>query len=87
MATMKRCRAQITMSGRWGIEDLQPGMEVDLDRVLAPAVPAREAVGTPGTDGYVPAAAGLRVVTVRDAVAGKEDHWFEDVHPTAEAEG
>lgn len=36
MATMKRCRAQLSLSGPWGTEHLWDGLEVNVDRELAP---------------------------------------------------
>lgn len=84
MPNMKRCVAQVSLSGPWGVEHLQPGMEVDFARVLAPARESVAAKGTEGTDGYRPAIAGKPAFTVADAVAGRED-WFEDVAPAAKA--
>lgn len=78
MTTVKRCLAQLTLSGPWGYVDLQPGMPVDLARVLTPAADAVAAKGDPGTDGYVAARAAVREFTVADAVEGREE-CFEDL--------
>lgn len=44
MATMKRCRAQLTLSGSWGTEHLWPGLEVNVDRELAPGFTVGDAI-------------------------------------------
>jgi|SRR5579872_2793071 len=44
MATMKRCLAQLSLSGSWGTEHLWPDLEVDLDRELAPGFTVADAV-------------------------------------------
>ena len=41
---MKRCRAQLSITGAWGAEHLQPGMPVDLGRELAPGFTVADAV-------------------------------------------
>jgi hypothetical protein len=86
MATMKRCLAQLSLSGSWGSEHFWPGLDVDLDRELAPAVRATAAKGREGTEGYVPPRAGVPAFTVADAVVGREN-CFEDVEPPAPADG
>lgn len=44
MATKKRCLASLSLSGSWGTEYLWPGLEVDLDRELAPGFTVGDAV-------------------------------------------
>lgn len=44
MARIRRCRAQLNIRGPWGEENLQPGMQVDLDRELAPGFTIADAV-------------------------------------------
>jgi uncharacterized protein YbdZ (MbtH family) len=44
MATMKRCRAQLSLSGPWGSEHLWDGLEVDVDRELAPGFTVGHAI-------------------------------------------
>jgi hypothetical protein len=44
MATMKRCRAQLSLSGSWGTEHLWDGLEVDVDRELAPGFTVGHAI-------------------------------------------
>lgn len=44
MPTMKRCLAQISLSGSWGTEHLWPGLEVNVDRELAPGFTVADAV-------------------------------------------
>lgn len=78
MSNMKRCVAQVSLSGSWGVEHLQPGMAIDFARVLTPARDAAPAKGDVGTDGYVPPIAAQSAFTVADAVAGRED-WFEEI--------
>jgi hypothetical protein len=41
---MKRCLAQLSLSGRGFTELLQPGMEVNLDRELAPGFTVADAI-------------------------------------------
>jgi hypothetical protein len=78
MATIKRCIAQLSLSGSWGSVHLQPGMDVDLDRELAPARAEVLEKGQPGTDGYVAPRPGAPAFTLRDGIAGRED-CFVDV--------
>lgn len=86
MAIMKRCRAQLSLSGPWGSVHLWPGLDVDLSRELLPAVAATPAKGKPGTDGHIPARPAVSGFTVADAIAGRED-CFEDVPaPVADAD-
>jgi len=84
MPHIKHCTAQLTLRGPWGYLDLQPGMPVDLDRVLTPAREAVAAKGQPGTDGYVPEQPEVQQFTVADAVHGKETDWFSDTPPADE---
>lgn len=84
MATMKRCLAQLSLSGRWGSEHFWPGLDVDLDRVLAPAIEATRAVGLEGQPDYVAPRPALAAVRVRDAIAGRED-CFVDVFVSVDA--
>jgi hypothetical protein len=44
MATMKRCLVPMTLSGRWGSEHLWPGLEVNVERELAPGFTVADAV-------------------------------------------
>ena len=44
MATMKRCRVPMTLSGRWGSEHLWPGLDVNMERELAPGFTVAAAV-------------------------------------------
>jgi hypothetical protein len=44
MATMKRCRVPMTVSGRWGSEHFWPGLEVNLERQLASGVTVADAI-------------------------------------------
>jgi len=44
MPTMKRCLAQLTLSGRWGTEHFWPGLEVNFARELAPGFTVADAV-------------------------------------------
>jgi hypothetical protein len=44
MATMKRCLAQLSLSGSWGTQYLWPDLEVDLERELAPGFTVADAV-------------------------------------------
>jgi hypothetical protein len=44
MATMKRCLAQLTLTGVWGSEHLFPGLEINFDRELAPGVTVRSVI-------------------------------------------
>jgi hypothetical protein len=83
MPTMKRCRAQFSLSGPWGTVYLWEGLDVDLERVLTPAAAAVPAKGQPGTDGYVPARPAVAQFTIADAIAGRED-CFEDMPPEPE---
>lgn len=43
MATMKRCRAQLSITVGDRTEHLWPGLEVNLDRVLIPECPGQHA--------------------------------------------
>lgn len=87
MANMKRCLAQLTISGPWGTEHFWAGLEpIDLDRVLVPVRDAVPAKGAAGTDGYVPARLAVKAFTVADAIAGRED-CFEDIDASESAAG
>lgn len=44
MATMKRCRVAMDLHGSWGLERLWPGLEVNLERELAPGFTVADAV-------------------------------------------
>jgi hypothetical protein len=44
MAKMKRCLAQLSLSGRWGTEHLWPGLEVNFERELAPGFTVAAAI-------------------------------------------
>jgi len=44
MSKMRRCLAQLSLAGSWGTENLWPGLEVDLNRELAPGVTVGDAV-------------------------------------------
>lgn len=44
MATMKRCLVPMTLSGRWGSEHLWPGLEVNVERELAPGFTVAAAI-------------------------------------------
>lgn len=83
--TIKYCTAQLTLAGPWGTLHLQPGMPIDVDRVLTAARDAVAAKGDPGTDGHVAAQPAVAAFTVADAVSGKVDHWFTDTPPADEA--
>lgn len=85
MPTMKRCRAHLSLSGPWGTLYLWDGLDVDLGRVLTPAVTATPAKGKPGTDGHIPPRPAVPQFTVADAIAGRDD-CFEDVPPPAAAD-
>lgn len=75
---MMRCKAELTLNVRGRREELWPGLEVDFDRELAPAVPEVAAHGVDGDPDYRPAQAARVRVTVADAVQGRED-CFEPV--------
>lgn len=44
MPTMKRCLAQLSLTGSWGTEHLWPGLEVNMDRELAPGFTVAHAI-------------------------------------------
>ena len=44
MVIMKRCLAQLTLSGPWGTEVFWPGLEVNIARELAPGYTVGDAV-------------------------------------------
>lgn len=44
MTLMKRCLAQLSLSGSWGTEHLWPGLEVNFARELAPGFTVADAI-------------------------------------------
>lgn len=78
MATMKRCRAQLSLSGPWGTEHLWDGLEVDVDRELAPGFTVGQAIAGrddcfDDVDGADPIDHEHRDDRGREAAAGVDD--------------
>ena len=87
--TMMRCNAELTIQvpGTAVKVDLWPGLEVDVEREIAPARQARAAKGEAGAADFEPGVTARPAVTIASAVGGPDGLalYFEPVAKAAKA--